>query len=362
VHSDDDTAMMPGAVESRPGWLRRLLHRFVPAGLHDPVGLARRLVQSRDPAALFALRAAAVGPLLMPLDLLLVPFERRRYRRSEPPRRPIVIVCGCARSGTTVAAQLLLHRLPLSYFSNLTSVFPRAPLTADSLFGRPRETWGAPNLHNFYGRTSGWSGPNDALYLWDRWLGSDRSRVPEQLAPEVPAEMNSFFGAREQQTGLPALAKVNALNVCAHLVAEAMPMARFVIIQRARGPHALSLLKARMEIHGRPDVPYGLMPPGFRPGGDPVEEVCRQVLYHEEIARRQHAALGGKRVQLVQLEDLCLEPQEFVERIGREFLRVEPAAAGRRMQVEIRPAASVPDRSALLTRIEETFAGLSRAS
>ncbi|MGH8250847.1 MAG: sulfotransferase, partial [Steroidobacteraceae bacterium] len=234
-----------------------MLHRFIPAGLHDPVGLTRRLMRSRQPDAIFALRAAALGLLLTPIDLLLAPFEHRRYRRAAPPRKPILLVCGPARSGTTVTAQLLIHGLPVSYFSNLTSVFPRAPLTAESLFGR-RPPPAAAAFRSFYGRTSGWSGPNDALYLWDRWFGSERTRVPRALAPRARQAMAAFFGARERQTGLPALGKNNALNASAHFVAEALPTAVFICLQRSRVPLAASLLKAQLEIHGSAGIAYDL--------------------------------------------------------------------------------------------------------
>ena len=66
-----------------PGWLRRLIHPFVPAGFHDPVGLARRLLSNPDPGARFALRAAATAPFLTPFDFLLAPFEGRLYRQAD---------------------------------------------------------------------------------------------------------------------------------------------------------------------------------------------------------------------------------------------------------------------------------------
>lgn len=363
VRGDDPGADLPAGSAQRPSALRRILHKFVPAGFHDPVGLARRLVRSRDPAALFALRAAVFGPLLAPLDVLLAPFESRRYGRAVPPKQPILLVCGCARSGTTVAAQLILHQLPVSYFSNLTSIFPRSPLTAESWFRRgsgwrPSE----PSLHNFYGRTSSWDGPNDALYLWDRWLGSDRARVPVRLDPGTCAAMSAFFGAREQQTGLPALGKVNALDACAHLVAEALPTARFVLVQRARIPLVMSLLKARREIHGSEDIPYGLMPPAFRSSRDPVEDVCRQVLFHEDAGRQQLARLGHERMLFVQFEEICRNPRGFVERVGTEFLGTAPLSSGRNLLVEVRSAAPAECDSALLERIERAFDRLTSAS
>ena len=101
------------APRERPGWLRRAVHPFVPSGFHDPVGLARRLIKTGDPAALFAMRAAALAPLALPIDLPLMPLERQRYRRAQPPRRPILLVCGSARSGTTLAAQILIRNLRL---------------------------------------------------------------------------------------------------------------------------------------------------------------------------------------------------------------------------------------------------------
>jgi len=340
-------------------WLRRAMHRFVPAGFHDPFGLARRLIRSRDPAALFALRAAAIGPVLLPIDLLLTPFEHLRYRNASPPRLPIIVVCGGARSGTTVAAQLLMHRLPVSHFTNLTSVFPRAPLTAEATIGRllPKV---AVTLHNFYGRTRGWNGSNDGLHLWDRWLGSDRGRIPETLMPGAREAMAAFFGARERQMGCASLVKVNALNACAHLVADVLPTARFICIERQPVEHALSLLNARMAIHGRPDIPYGLAPPAAGPCTDPIEDVCRQVLFHEEIARRQLERLGPERFRVERLDEICRRPDAFVERIGRELLGVGPVRSDTKLRPDFRKPADSPETRRLVARIEQAFERLGR--
>lgn len=340
-------------------FLRRAIHPFVPSGFHDPVGLARRLLRSRDPAAYFALRAAVIAPALLPFDLLLAPFERGRYKRASPPVRPILVVCGCARSGTTVAAQLLMSRLPVAWLTNLTSVFPRAPLTAEAIFGRLLPAT-SPSLNNYYGRTRGWNGPNDALYIWDRWLGSDRSQIPDSLQPGAAAAMAAFFGAREQQTGRAALVKVNALNACAHLVAEALPTARFICIQRNPVELALSLLKARLEIHGRPDIPYGIMPPECGRGGDPVEDVCRQVGFHEEIARLQRERLGPERFQTEQLDEICRRPDAFVERVGRQKLGVGPATSEIKLRPNFPRPAESPERQQLVARVQQAFERLGR--
>lgn len=341
-------------IKADPGRLRRALHSFVPAGLHDPIGLARRLLRIKDPAALFAMRAAALAPVVLPLDLLLAPFERLRYRHASAPQRPILLVCGPARSGTTLSAQLLMRNLKVSYFSNLTSVFPRAPLTANSTIGR-LVTQADVTYSSFYGRTSGWSAPNDALYLWDRWLGSDRTRVPERIAPNAQRAMVSFFGAMEKSTGRPTLGKNNSLNASAHLVAEVLPTARFICIVRSRVALALSLLKGRVDIHGDPYVPYGLMPRDRRHGIDPIEDVCRQVLFHEALARKQLERLGPERFRLVHFEDVLQDPRSFVDRIGHAVLGQRADFAKTDPDLLRFAPSKQPEDAELIARIQDTF-------
>ena len=120
--------------------------------------------------------------LATPLDMALSIPERRRYRRVTAPRRPVLLVTGAPRSGTTVLSQVLLHHLPVTYINNLTTVFPRAPIVANRLFGRWLQKPPA-EYRSFYGRTSGFAAENDALHIWDRWLGTT---TPTQRAPLMP--------------------------------------------------------------------------------------------------------------------------------------------------------------------------------
>ena len=308
-----------GAVRGAAGRpFRRLLHRFVPAHFRDPLGLFR----SGDRAALFAMQQAALGIVLTPVDLLLLPLEHRRYRRAPAPRLPLVFVCGPARSGTTLVAQVLMRNLPVAYFTNLTAVFPRSPLTAERLFGRllPRRP---PGYQSYYGKTRYWSGPSDALQLWDRWLGEDRTAIPEALAPPEQEAMRRFFGAFEAMTGRPLVAKNNSLNASAHLVAEVFPQARFLCLVRDRVALAASLLRARREIHGTDRVPYGLAQAQDR-AADPLLDVCRQVLFHEALAAQQVERLGPERFRLVGYEAFCRDPLALVRRVGEEILGRAP--------------------------------------
>lgn len=302
-------------------FLRRALHRFVPAHLHDPVGLTRRLLRSGDPAARFAMLSAALGVLAFPLDAVLAVMERRRLRAASGPRRPMILICGPPRSGTTLLAQTLIRTLPVAFVNNLTAIFPRAPLTANRLFLRGPQRREV-DFRSYYGRSRHWWGPNDGLHLWDRWVGRDRRRLPAQLEPVAADGMRRFFGAMEEQYGMSVLAKNNSLIGYAHLVAPVLPTARFLCLTRDPVFLAQSLLRARRDIHGRDDVPYGLAPD--RRGVDPIEDVCRQVRHHESLVRSQQARLGEERFRTVAYEDLCADPAAIATRVSENLLGIAP--------------------------------------
>ena len=317
---------------------RQLLHRYVPAHFHDPVGLASRLIRSGDQAAWFAMGSAALGAALTPLDLLLQLRERRLLAddaaadaasdvdvhatslNSARAPRPLILICGPPRSGTTVVCQSLVNHLPVGYFSNLTSLFPRSPLSAMQLFGRLVRT-GPSGYDSYYGHTRGLGGVNDALYLWDRWLGPDRDRPAVLLTPPQQREMQRFFAACDRRFGQAIVNKNNNLIASAHLVAECLPQARFVCLQR--DPHALarSLYRARKDIHGAADVAYGLAGTSETTvATNPVLSVCEQVRYYQRLTQQQQERIGPDRFWTVAYEDFCRDPAALLRRVATKIL------------------------------------------
>jgi hypothetical protein len=297
-----------------------LLQKYVPGHFNNPVGLAVRLVRSGDRAALYAMWTAAIGLALTPLDFLLAMRERQLYEDAPDPALPIVLVCGPSRAGTTLAEQVLIATTRPTYLNNLTSLFPRSPIIANRAFRDVIGEYGA-EFRSYYGKSVGLAGPNDALYLWDRWLGPQHRSAPVTRQARIDlGGMRHFFGAMQAEHGAPVLNKNNHLNCCAHLVAPILPTARFVCLRRQREHLAQSLLLARQDIHGDSSVPYGIGSPVGGDGSDPIEDVCRQVLYHERMAQWQQEQLGADRFRIVQYEDLCRDPLALAGEICREVL------------------------------------------
>jgi len=302
----------------------RWWQKYVPGYARNPFRLAWRLLTEKKPAARSALFMAAAGIAVTPFDALFALKERRIYEQMSKPRRPIVLVCGPPRSGTTLVAQYLINNLDVCYLNNLTSLFPRSPIYANRLLGKwIRNKKG--DYEAFYGKSRSLSGSNDALYIWDRWLGSNREIVPDRLDSGPGQQMRQFFAAVEDLYNRPIVNKVNRLNTCANLVAEYLSNVQFVCVMRAPLFLAQSLYVARNEIMGDLSSAYGVE---HHPrSSDPVEDVCLQVIFHEHQAQRQLDLLGPKRFSLISYEQFCQNPQGLLEHLSHEHaeltLRVE---------------------------------------
>ena len=340
---------------------RRLLHRIIPSHFHDPVGLARRLIRTGDAAALFAMESALLGLIATPLDMLLQVAEQRRHRTAPDSRLPLLFICGAPRTGTTLVEQVLIRHLPFAFINNLTAIFPRSPLTANRIF-RPAARVRKETFHSYYGKTVGFAGPNDGLHLWDRWLGTDRTRVRTSLTQTEQRSMRRFFGAMEQLYSRPILAKNNNLNASAALVAEVFDRAFFICMTRDPRFLAQSQLQARLDIHGRSDVPYGLTGGSSTgPSSRVIEDVCRQVLYHQRVAREQQDRIGPERFWIVEYEAFCQNPSKLVDAVANSVLG-QPCPSDARHLPPIKVSNSIRIDRECFRDIEVTLAQLTQAN
>lgn len=301
--------------------VRQLLHHYIPAHLHHPWGLLLRLLRSRDRAAWFAIVTALLGVLLTPVDWLLAMAERRRYQRAQPPRLPVIFVVGAPRTGTTLVAQVLINHLPVCFLNNLTAVFPRAPIVANVLL-RPWVRQKPIQYQSFYGKSRYFSGPNDGLQIWDRWIGRERRYAPEVLDETSKEHMGRFFGAFEEAFQRPIVNKNNSLSVYAHLIAEVFGQAYFICMTRHPVYLAQAFLRARTDMHADVSIPYGVDDPQAvraRPEHY-IEDICRHVLFHEKKIKENLDTIGPERFWLVSYEEFCQQPAQLVQRVSEQIL------------------------------------------
>lgn len=294
-----------------------VLRKYVPQHVGNPFSMAVKLLRHEKPAARAAVWYTALGLCAAPLDMVLAMRERRLCATGTNPELPILLVCGPPRSGTSLIAEYLIATLKVTFFNNLTSIFPRAPISADKIFGNLIAER-LPDFDAYYGKTYGLGGANDALYLWDRWLGSDRAATPERIDNHLAADMRAFIGAWEQHSGLPLICKVNRLNTCGDLVLSELPTALIIHVRRDPVMLAQSLFIARRDITGNLQTPYGVVHRNRCPD-NPVEDVCRQVEFYESERLRQLELADGDRILTVDYEEFCDEPAALVKLLQCRF-------------------------------------------
>ncbi len=279
------------------------------------------MLSSGNRAAYAALFREGLSLAAKPFDALLSRFERRRIAKSMESDKPLVLIVGAPRSGTTLVYQTLAAYLDVTVPSNLTAIFPRSPLTIASLQGLiPWRT--RPDFRNFYGQTTRLSGPNDAFHLWNRWLGHDRYLPGNSMPEDTAAQMQQFFDTWTATFNKPLLNKNNRNTFAIERLAQALPNARFVVVRRNPLLVAQSLIIAREKVQGDKGTGWGLQSFSTEDNSDPlahVDDVCRQIVAIEEEMNRQLSTVSSNRVVEFTYESFCEDPGHAIRKVVQAF-------------------------------------------
>ncbi len=304
------------------------------ANFQDPLGLLKRMVLSKDRAARSALYRAAAGKMLQPFDLILEKVERRKLQEARPSALPMIFIVGAPRSGTTLLYQTLARFLPVTYFTNWSALFPHAPITASQVASRFLSAKRFDD-RSFYGNVAGLTAPNDGFHVWNRWLGADRYRAPQQISAHAEHEMKNFFNAWLAAFAKPFLNKNNRNTDCIALLAALFEHAYFIEVRRRPVYVAQSLLLARLRIQGSKEIGWGLRSAPGASGRSYIDEICEQVFEIEMKLRADKCHVPPERVLEISYERFCENPSSVVQRIAREFLKREINEAS--LHRELRP-------------------------
>ena len=291
------------------------------SSFRDPIGLVLRMLRSGNKAAYSALLHEAMRFAAIPLDLLLAGLERRSVARASGTRHPLLLIVGPPRGGTTLVYQALAQYLDVTVPTNLSALFPRAPLTASRLFRRKRRTCG-PDFRTFYGQTASLRGSNDAFPLWDRWLGTDHYQPATEFSATVVREMQQFFAAWTTAFDKPFLNKNNRNAACVDTLARHLPSAYFIVVQRQPLFVVQSLIKARRQVQGNAKTGWGLHSHSTTDDSDPlayVDDVCRQVQAINNEIDRQLEDISASRVVRITYEEFCQNPAPVIARVAHSI-------------------------------------------
>lgn len=237
------------------------------------------------------------------------------------PRRPLVLVVGPPRSGTTLTMQWLAASSAFAYPTNLLSRFYGSPylgariqqLLADPRFNYRDELWAFTEHHERFrsdlGKTRGPLEPNEFWYFWRRFIPLVD---PEPLAgrPVDAVGLRRALAALETAFDKPFAAKGILFQYDLPLIASLLPKSVFLWTARDRARNAQSFLKARIDYWGDATRWFSVRPPGSERLSEatPEVQVAGQILATERALATDLARIGDDRFLRIEHEAFCAAP------------------------------------------------------
>ncbi len=256
------------------------------------------------------------------LNAPLASVEKVFLPREADLCHPPVFVIGCPRSGTTLCAQLLIHRFRLAYPSNVFRYFPRAPWLGTVLlapFLRPP----TEPFTSDYGRMRGLGAPCEAGAFFERWFPHFPTHV--EAEPDLVnrlSELRRYIAAFSRRKAAPMILKNTYNSLRIGPLAAAVPEALFVRVERRAVDTALSILRAREALFNSQEMWFSLAPPDFEVIRrlPPHEQVLRQIISIDAcIERDLERFVDPDRVLGAKYEAFCENPQGFAETFEEFF-------------------------------------------
>ena len=284
------------------------------ANFTNPIGLAIRLLISGNSIAYQTLAREIARPLLSPVDRLMQSKESKLLLEAKEISLPILFIVGSPRSGSTLLYLALSQALNVSWFTNVTQLFPRSPITAAKWFSS--KTNNQFQLRNYFGNTPGLSLPNDGFSIWNRWYGNDR------YAPTVSADsadsMYQFMATWLNSFKKPLLNKNNRNSLCVRQLSEVFPTAHFIVITRNHADVARSLVRSREFVQGSKHKPWGLLSHSNHKDDELgyIEDICDQLSQIRDQMSAGLVAVDPLKVTRVRYEDFCGEPLKSVNSVA----------------------------------------------
>jgi hypothetical protein len=262
--------------------------------------------------------------LLAELNGLLEPAERDIVARFVRPTKPVVLVVGAPRSGTTLLMQWLAETGQFAYPSNLLSRFFRAPYIGamiTQLIGDPRFNYGdelwdhstmAKPFSSELGKTRGMFEPNEFWYFWRRFFPVDQAvRLSEDEIKR--ADVSGFLAGIASMQAVfekPWAMKGILLQYNLAFLDSIFDSVLFLHTVRNLADNAQSILRARHQYFGTQDAWFSVRPEGYqdllqRP---PTEQVVGQVVLTNQAIDEQLKSIHPTRFLRIDYESFCRDP------------------------------------------------------
>ena len=271
---------------------------------------------------------------LRELNALLCYAELKALDKFETPEHPVILIVGCARSGSTLLFQWLASLGYFCYPTNLLSRFYQAPfigamvqqILMDAQFDFHGELYDLQSHVDWFssdlGKTKGALAPHEFWYFWRRFFqfGEIQYLDENQLSSVDVDTFLAELAAVESVFRKPLAMKGMIVNWNIQFINSIMPKVLFLYVKRAPLYNAQSLLETRERFFGTVDRWYSFKPPEWHSlkNSDPYTQVAGQVYFTNKAIMDQLQEIDSSRWLTVEYEAFCRDPRNvFVKLIDR---------------------------------------------
>ena len=274
-------------------------------------------------------RKEKLEELLRDVNGLLNPAELKAAASFKQNKYPVVMITGCARSGTTLLLQWLAGTGAFCYPTNMLSRFYGAPqigakiqlmLTKHDFNKEIFDFQEEVPFHSNLGKTRGALAPNEFWYFWRRFFhyGDIQYLNKEDLRSVDSQLFLSELAAIEAVFDKPLAMKAMIINWNIPFLLSIMDKALVIFMKRRPFYNIQSMLEARMKYYGDIKPWYSFKPPEYADlkDRDPFEQVAGQV-YHTNLAVEEAMkGIEDSRRLEISYEAFCAHPEQVFHRIA----------------------------------------------
>ena len=272
--------------------------------------------------------------LLKEINQLLAPVEAGVAEKFGSPKYPLVLLVGCARSGTTLMMQWLAKSAAFTYPSNLISRFYEAPyvgakiqqLLLDPAYNFNNELCDFSADFDFnsrLGKTRGILAPNEFWYFWRRFFkfGDIQYLQDHSLEGVVTDTFLSELSALESVFNKPLVMKAMIINWIIPFIFKKFKRILFVYLRRDPFYNIQSLLESRKHYFGSVDHWYSFKPPEYDSlkSLPAVDQVAGQVFYTNKAIEEGLDKVNRSNWLAVDYEAFCENPNQVADTFKQKF-------------------------------------------
>lgn len=272
--------------------------------------------------------------LIVSLKGLLGPVQKTINKSYNHPLKPVLVIVGCPRSGTTFMTQLLTATGAVAYPSNLLSRFAYAPhlgALLQQLLLNPAYDLGnefsdlrsESGFSSNVGKTRGALGINEFFHFWRRFFPNHDPGFldQEELKSVKIATMRAELASIEAVFDKPFISKGMMLQYNLDFFANNMPELKIVHVKRDPLYVMQSVSQARVKYYGTDKIWWSVKPRQYNllKDMDPVSQVAGQVFFTDQEIFNQTKGIPESRFIRADYEQVCEQPKYFLERLATQF-------------------------------------------